>query len=1168
MLQHHSILVAFLVPCLVAALSSTASAAGRHDGSHLHELTCEVVTPHLDWAKQLEGGPVKALFIVPRNLAAREVVELAERVELDFDAVTTGHHGALGRDDVYNAAVTGTTTFEKTQELIDKLDKPYQVIVLANFDLHALPAEAQYKVLKQVSDGAGLLITFPRAIKYKKLLEQKTEDWQQVVSGADPAGLPEKQSRREKPLVSTYRFGKGRLTTINYGSTPAVTEAGPGLADVETFSPQWQARYENNMALVARALLGAAGRELRGGITLGQYDPRRGLPLQCRDIPAGATVALRLRDAENRLLLEQSLRAAPSLTLRVPPLAAGRHYLDFRVEVGGRTRTFGYQPFDVPLPFASLSLEATKPSWEPGEPVALTLKLGTAAKGSLRLVTHIEDSPYGKVWARQESTLPAGETATALQVAVPAMPTIAGYVVCTIHEGERVVARAYCEVFFPQRHRELFPTMLWNAIPNVLSRPLATQLVDELGWRAGLTHPAAEGNNARINALMNTRFVPYMTRIGINSNDGVTSFAMFMGVPAKEIEAAGNKTDGSFYNPAIQELWKKAIAARIVNLPLYGPMVYNLGDENHFSYDAGYAPSDEKAFREYLRQRYQTIENLNREWQTSYGGFDQVEHEKPDALRAKGRFAAWFDHRRYMEKQYADVHHFLSEQIKAIDPHAQVGAEGSVPGDLELTISKLDFWGPYSNPVHDELLRSIGGDRLRMLWWGGYVGSHGGRDVYPFPLWRPLLQGVVNGNSWYSASVSAEGFLGADLRQADYFKQMRPHLRALDQGQAQLLISQPLRKDGIAILWSHASHSASLMDERFFKPGDSINALMQFCYRKGLNFDFLTTSMVEQGKLDGYKVLVLCGASALSGAERRRIESFANDGGVVIADLKPGVLNDYCRPLERSSLGQLMGVDSLTWDQKLEMKPVDVRATVRGRSIEFRADRAWQSPNIQPFTHRAAGRGLAILLNFNLGSAVNTASRQTPVDGLLSDLLALADVRPVLKVTGPDAEQLLVRLRESGGGRTLGMLAAKKDIGKSFQIELDKPAFVYEVGGKALGRLQCIEGMMASPFKLYCLFETEPAALSLELDRSSIALGQAAALDLSALPAEGVYRLEVRDAQDQLLLRRLQVLTGRDRSAPVELRFAFNDEPGQYTVVLTDVRTNQSVRAPLTVSPQ
>ena len=50
-------------------------------------------TPHVKWARPLAGGPIKALFILPYG-DAREVVEIAQRLQLDYSVIMNAGHTA------------------------------------------------------------------------------------------------------------------------------------------------------------------------------------------------------------------------------------------------------------------------------------------------------------------------------------------------------------------------------------------------------------------------------------------------------------------------------------------------------------------------------------------------------------------------------------------------------------------------------------------------------------------------------------------------------------------------------------------------------------------------------------------------------------------------------------------------------------------------------------------------------------------------------------------------------------------------------------------------------------------------------------------------------------------------------------------------------------------
>lgn len=1168
---------------LAGALTPATPGQAAHDGSHLARVSTNLVTPHLVWARPLAGGPVRVLFIVPRNLAAREVAELAQRCDLDFQAVTAHSGNALAADDIYEAGSSGTSPAEKSAELLAALERPVEVIVLANLPITILPAEAQYRIVRHVADGGGLLTTFDWPFPYQKMLATP-QPAPEIAAAVGFAGLPPAlQKLRPERLVCTYTFAKGRVARLAYPGAHSNPYGAMGLTASQSYHDGWMAQYENNMALVAQTLLWAAGRvpsatlrpDAPAGAVLSAAELlKQGLALRVTATNAAPwTLALRLRDAANTLLDQRELtpvfsNGVASVTYRPPCWPHGTLTLDAVLHSPRGVEAFGAWSFAAVGSVGAIAWATDRPAYEAGQPVQARLTLAAPAPRPLRLVTRLDDLPYGQTWTRREVTLAAGATNLTLTLEPPPhWPTSAGLLVGQLFDGDQLLGEARSTLLFPQRDRPLYTSVGWDGVPEILAPPFAQQLNNVVDWHFSLQHPSRGGANGLALARFDQRLVPYMTRIGLSADaQGRTLTDHWLGATKEEIAALGD--DQSFYNPAVQALWERTIERRLTNLPACGPLVYNLGDENHFSYDAGYAASDLPAYRGFLQQRYGDIATLNREWQTNFVDFAGVPHATPRELREGRHTAATFAHRAFMEQQYADNHHFLAQCIRARDPYAQVGAEGSVPGDLELTLSKLDFWGPYSDPVGDELLRSVAADKFRTLWWGGYVGSHGGRDIYPFPLWRPLLQGSVNGSAWFSVGISSEGFFAADLTFADYFQQLLPHLHRLQRGLGQLLVDQPLRDDGLAILWSHASASAAQMIPQCHNPRDGAAVLLDLCYRRGLTADFVTTRGLAAGALDRYRFLLLPGASALSVDEIARLRAFVARGGILVADLNPGVMNEHCRLLPASAAAALFGAPAFSGDASFVFGPREFAGSLRGRPLALRAGKCWSNPQLPASSTNAIGEGLAILLNFSLGAAANTADPATPMESFLLDLLALAEIRPAVTVGGLDPAQTLLRLRRKGACTTIGLLADKASLGKPVTLDLPQESHVYRADGGAVGRRRRVTFTLDSPLALFCCFASKPDAPVLRPDRRRLAVGESLTIDRAALDPEALYRLEVIDPAGVSLLRRLRVFAGRGSATDTTVRWAFNDAPGRYTLVLTDIRTGLQAPTRIGVSPE
>lgn len=1148
-----------------AVMATTPSIADtRADGSFLNEITDRYVTPHLDWAHPLTGGAPRVLFFTPRK-AAREIVELSQRMPLQRQAIVTHSPAALALDAVYESMVTGTSSSEKAREVTQKLNADYDTVVLGNVSFNALAAESQFRLLEKVAAGTGLVLVYPSKLP-EKLLSAPTDAASQILQMAGTKILPgDATTTKDSKMLQTFRFGKGRIAVLDFPVTSASQSGGLSLTAFEPYIPAgWAARYENNMALTARAIQWAAGRDISqsvrprfpANIKAGE---KTRLAFSAQNVRNG-NIHLRVRDVWNNVGWRGTAQikngeVAPVL---LPPLAAGTHYLDVQLEREKDITAFGVFDFEVASPVGKLEISTDRESYERGTTAMAKVLLTEPLSQKTEVVMRLEDLPARAIWQRQSKVISPGQKSVSFTFPAAKLPSIAGAFVVEIRQDGQTLVKDEHIAFFPRREKEIFPTLFWGTVPSYLAPFYAKQLVENMNDAAGVTHPDGTGEIARQLALVNQRYVPYLTRIGITAGkDGKTLNNNFFGLDKAEIDRMTGG-DGSFHNPAVRSAWKASVDRRIVGLPRVGPMIYTLGDENGFSYDAGYSPADNAAWPQFLQSRYGNIEALNREWETQFSKFEEVPHYTPQQMRDQRLFPAWYEHRRFMEKQYADVTHFLAQYVKSIDPHAIVGAEGSMPGELEQTISGLEFWGPYSDEVGDELLRSIGSDKLRMLWWGyGPAALKNG----PYVLWRPLLQGVVNGSAFYSSGLESMGLLSVDLSFADYFQKLRPALDRLDKGQAQTLIETPLKKDGIAILWSHASHSASFMDDRFFSPGDSATAFTEFCYRNGLNFDYLTTRMAENGALENYKVLCLFGATALSEKEVEAIEAFTRRGGVVIADVNPGILSEYLRPLAKSRMADFFGAPGLQGKANLQLKSLNLEATMRGEKISLRSAKVFQSPEAPVFTVRDVEKGTTVLLNFNLGSAYNTATEKDDFDRFMLNLLKLGNIAPQVSISGLSSNHNILRVRENAAGQVVGVLASADQIGHDMTLHLPRAGWVYEVNKGLLGHAARVQAKLDTPFKLYSVFTQKQNPPVLKLRRNRISTGQHVSFDTAQLSPLGVYRVDILSPQGKAVQGRTKIFKGSRTGQANEIRFAFNDVPGRYQVVLTDVRTGlQTIR--------
>ena len=115
-----------------------------------YQPSMEYETSHFDYAYPLAGGPLKALFITP-FYRCREVVELKQRMDIDFDCVVAGVRGY---------GLRGRAKIDEIDLCRTALNKRHDVIVLPIFYGQYLTADIVAEIARQVKeDGVGLVFS-------------------------------------------------------------------------------------------------------------------------------------------------------------------------------------------------------------------------------------------------------------------------------------------------------------------------------------------------------------------------------------------------------------------------------------------------------------------------------------------------------------------------------------------------------------------------------------------------------------------------------------------------------------------------------------------------------------------------------------------------------------------------------------------------------------------------------------------------------------------------------------------------------------------------------------------------------------------------------------------------------------------------------------------------
>lgn len=619
--------------------------------------------------------------------------------------------------------------------------------------------------------------------------------------------------------------------------------------------------------------------------------------------------------------------------------------------------------------------------------------------------------------------------------------------------------------------------------------------------------------------------------------------------------------------------WMKKIHDRLIRAVQayapYRPLYYNLGDETGVAdlaafWDFDFSNDSLQQMRIWLQQQYSTLDALNREWGSDFTSWDRVVPATTAAImRQSGEnFAAWADFKAWMNVAFARALRAGTDAVHSADPDAYAAIEGAqVPGwggyDYSLLAHAVDVMEPYDSGNNIEIIRSMNPGMVILTTTGdGPESAH--ED------WRMLLNGSRGLILWDpdSAFVDTQGLAGGWGREAvGRFSEFRG-------GLGSLLIHSIWHTDPIAILYSPASmrtqwmldqrpHGDQWVDrdaEREYEPNalrSAVGAYSGAIVHLGLQHRFLSSQQVEQGELrtDRFKVLILPHATSLSAREAEEIRAFAGQGGLIIADVEPGIFDQHSRRLPQPLLSDMFRNVS---------EPAAAPTSGAGKAI-------YLAPGVAP------------------SGAVDPAFVRQ-----MREVLQEAGVRPAFTLDGPEGEpaaDVQVHSFQNGNATIIGLQrdllptpgetpagdrpASKGD--RSLVLKLAKPAFVYDIRRKlALGRIDSVPILLGDiePVILAMSDNSMPPPGIAAPDR--LHSGEIAELQIrcpgASLDSYRTVHLEVSDPTGSAVPYYAANVVAAAGVAHVTLPLALDALDGAWTIRITDVLTGQSSATVLKVS--
>jgi len=1030
-----------------------------------HALSMEFETPHTKWAKPYAQGTTRVLFFAPwyqGGTECREMIELMQRFDLQADAVYCFPPGdrLVGDGDPrwYGDPELAT------RRLLRLLEKPYDVIFMNQIALARLNDKAKAAVLAAVERGTGLVYV------------GEEEKWGGEVF-LPVEGIPEGID-----ATSAYDFGVGRILQLP-------------LREKLSYTVDWEMQLDYQMADQGRALLWAAKKEPKARVTIKTDPDPRKTTIAWSGAKQGARVYANLRHGAAPLyaLFEKEVRDSGKALLDQPLAPVGSYQIDAFIRTDTGIEDWTSLAVSVERERLLGKLVVAKDWYEIGESLEATIPVPTIEEYKLHFDVVDKD---GRVLQRNEPVLKDGVASFSSQV--PDWFPMLVRVEAVLTEDSAILETATSYVRITNRKQNQFHFVLWNAHSTDLA-PYGAQAMAKYGVTSVLQNQPLPALSAA-----NLAFVPYAASFRASSH---TLTAM--------LDDNGVLKSGCVHDEEGMADFVAETVARAEDARKMGTFVYSLGDEN--AVRAGCLSEHcRKAYQDYLKNLYGSIEALNTSWGSTYTVFDEVDVQREgdlpaadapqwfkefyaqrlvkdqtddevtgpkqielgdinDEMRAlqDENFARWYDRQDFQNWSYVQWCKRFVKAFREIDPHSLTGFEGTDSfsirrlttrsrqgGDLDLFMREMEYFGPYHNPAN-EVVRSLAKGNFPR---GNWIGYSMDPDVELGFYWDQITNGF-NAIQWWrldNVGQGYHGFLAPDMAPSPTARAVIEDTQIVRDGLGDLLTRYPMLGDGVAMLYSLPSTYIAHFDgnESYGLYTRDHEHWIDAIHDAGLQFDYVTDRQLRLGEFDAskYKVLILPLAFAIGDKEAEVIRAFVAGGGTLIADVRPGIYNDRCKPRDGGVLDDVFGIKRTGKQSAVSLDRMRVQGEFIGAPLYMEWGN-WYGKDIYPqmftdptvelttgealgwnypihFHHglkypaaivNTHGSGKAVLLNFSVYPA--------PFDDLLAQLLYAAGSRPAVTVREEHTSD------ESGGE-----VARLLDEGEQVAAEAAMPALTAEAG--------------------------------------------------------------------------------------------------------------------------
>lgn len=424
-----------------------------------------------------------------------------------------------------------------------------------------------------------------------------------------------------------------------------------------------------------------------------------------------------------------------------------------------------------------------------------------------------------------------------------------------------------------------------------------------------------------------------------------------------------------------------------------------------------YCPSSQERFRQWLRQKYQTLDRLNDAWHRTFTDWSQVEPPRYGTILTYSDFMDW---RIFYGYKLAEDLAMRNQAVKAIDPDHVTTSHAPNPSPLVRTLAdpydptddflmkdSVDFFGTSFYPKllaaeHNwtlerrvlamDLTNSMTGGR------GFYIGElqagygvHGtvvGSPVTASDLemwtWGMVSRGAraINYYAFYPMNAGYEsggyGMIMLDGTLTERSRHAGEIARRIEENSDLLLQSHPERAEA-AIVFSPLTPLVGGYDEEDSRTAihQAVAGYHRMFFERNLPVDVLSSRELAQDDLQRYKLVIVPYPLMLTEDEARILKEYVSAGGHLFVEARAGWVDEtgHAEPIVPGfGWDQILGVRE---KQLIPQKEYEVKwGTVQFKGMTFEEQFEVEDHAARPLAVADDGTPIAYENEYQKGSAI------------------------------------------------------------------------------------------------------------------------------------------------------------------------------------------------------